>query len=249
MKITHTQYSNDRILNSTVRNAFLIDGHPLFCQGYQNILSKIFNSVNYHHCYNSEDVDNLTITDSRADIAIIDIFTAKPDGFNLLIDLRITYPNLKIIVCADSHDPFLIQWFMSLGASGYIPKNTPIDTMVSAIKNIAIGIKWTPDYYTRNNETPHHIQPINDDLLIDQLTQKELATLKYLVMGMINRDIAEKMGVTESTTKSHVSAIIKKMGVINRTQVFTEYQRIKQRTKIKHTISKIQPQMTVATHA
>lgn len=232
MKFDQTLHTNLATLSSrrksvkTINNAYIIDKHPLIFDGYLKLFKSIENSIKSHQCFNLDDISSLNIINSEKNVIVIDIFNISKNSLQTLIDIRTSYPKTKIIIYTTSQDTHIIERCMSLGASGYIPKNTSIKCLSIAIKAIAIGIKWTPKNLSNNS---------NDEFnSFNHFTEKELLTLRHLVTGMVNRDIARNMNVTESTTKSHVSSIFKKLGVYNRTQVFCEFKKINQQSLQKY---------------
>ncbi|GJM02643.1 MAG: DNA-binding response regulator [Rhodomicrobium sp.] len=225
MKPEDSIISSARIEQLSVRKAFLIDGHPLYLDGYCSLLKALGPPPQELNLIDKANkLDPKSLPNHSRDIAILDIYSIGNRGLELLIDMRINAPDLKIIIATAPQESFLIDWCLALGVAGYIPKSTPKQVMLRALRKITRGERWTPDL-EHQSEQDQALQTPKAGASM-HLTQKEITTLKYLVLGMVNRDIAEKMHVTESTTKSHVSAIIRKLGVINRTQVFTEYQRI-----------------------
>lgn len=216
------------IMYPRIRNAYLLDGHPLFVDSYSKLLASLpkppKNIIRYGRS-NPPDINHLE--NCGQDLVFLDIYNIDA-GLELFIDLRINVPEVKIIILTDRKDQFLIEWCLALGVRGFIPKSTPKLKIIQAIKSVIHGERWTPDTDLHMKQTHHKdeiCEPEEEENTL-HLTQKEITTLKYLVLGMVNKDIARKMQVTESTTKSHVSSIIKKLGVINRTQVFMEYQRL-----------------------
>lgn len=224
----HTNLATPSPRRKTVKainNAYIIDKHPLVSDGFKKLLKSIDSSIKNHQCQNIDNISSLKISNSEKNIIIIDIFNICKNGLQTLIKLRTSYPKTKIIIYTTSDDEKIIERCMSLGASGYISKNTAIEKITVTIKDITTDIKWIPKHLSKkSNETPNSLPYI-------YFTEKELLTLGFLVTGMVNRDIAIKMNVTESTTKSHVSAIFRKLGVYNRTQVFCEFKNINQQSK------------------
>ena len=102
---------------------------------------------------------------------------------------------------------------MSFGAAGFIPKSTPVPSMVVAIKEVLNGTLWTPDgEFNPETNTTH----IHDK--IASLTPKQHQILLMFADGLLNKQIAYELGTSESTIKSHASIIFLKLGVRNRTQ-------------------------------
>lgn len=218
------------IMYPSIRNAYLLDGHPLFNDGYSKLLASLPKPPQNIFSYSrSNPLDLEALENCSQDLVLLDIYNIEA-GLELFIDLRINVPELKIIIMTDRTDQFLIEWCLALGVSGFIPKSTPKVKFIQALKRVINGERWTPETDRRIKEPMPNDQTSETEAEAEEnalhLTQKEITTLKYLVLGMVNKDIADKMNVTESTTKSHVSSIIRKLGVINRTQVFMEYQRL-----------------------
>ena len=102
---------------------------------------------------------------------------------------------------------------MNFGAAGFIPKSTPVPEMVVAIKEVLNGKLWTPD-----GEFDGHGQTTAADNKIASLTPKQHKILLMFADGLLNKQIAYDLGLSESTIKSHASTIFLKLGVRNRTQ-------------------------------
>lgn len=217
--------------NLYLHHAYLIDAHPLYCDGYEKILNEISDTVVIGRSYHQQDIEQLNIINSSFNIILFDILSFGSTGIQILIDLRVNYPDVKIIICSDSQKEALIKRCLSLGVWGYIPKHTAINTIKAAITSVIYDFKWVPRLSCEGAHTNTGLYDQEKNAV--KLTKKELMTLRYLMRGNINKDIAMNMGVSESTTKSHVSSIIRKMKVINRTQVFTEFQEVCKSKQIK----------------
>ncbi len=127
--------------------------------------------------------------------------------------MRTKYPALAIVIISGFEDNETIAKAMSLGAAGYIPKSTPVNDMVSAIKSVFAGNYWTPDTYTSASKNENDMQA-----KIASLTPQQYKILMMFADGLLNKQIAYDLGLSESTVKSHASTIFLKLGVKNRTQ-------------------------------
>ncbi|MEL6872127.1 MAG: response regulator transcription factor, partial [Pseudomonadota bacterium] len=121
---------------------------------------------------------------------------------------------LGAIVSA-TEDPTIIRRAIDFGASGFIPKSQPTGEIRDAVKRILNGEVWTPpnlETMPADDET--------DDLIrrLGTLTPQQVRVLMMLGEGLLNKQIAYKLGVSEATIKAHVSAILQKLGVDSRTQ-------------------------------
>lgn len=233
MNFHNNELSNKNSIEGKIKNAYIIDSHPLICEGFQQILMSIFKDIKVKKCSNIADVKKLDIKNTSESLIIIDIFNISCNSLQELINLKTSFPKTKIIVATNAKDEDLIERCMSLGAIGFLPKSTSTVMIKKALKNIAHSVQWVPRHLIMDSKViinEHETQQKNAFQKIENFTQKELLTLRHLIDGLVNRDIAKNLNVTESTTKSHVSSIIKKMGVYNRTQVFCEFKKLNQKS-------------------
>jgi DNA-binding NarL/FixJ family response regulator len=137
-------------------------------------------------------------------------------GFSGLMYLRAQYPSVPVVVVSANDDPAVIRRCMEFGASGFIPKTLGVESMRTAIARVLEGGVWTPpdvDLKTSNDaETA--------DLMarLATLTPQQVRVLMMLSEGLLNKQIAYNLSVSEATVKAHVSAILQKLGVDSRTQ-------------------------------
>ena len=229
--------SHDILLRSHVKekidiqSVLMLDQHPLICDGLKNIVFELLGNVVIKSVTSLNEIV-ISKPDLKPHILVfIDIFSIGSSALDELISFRVSNQDVKIIICSDTNDTCLINWCLSLGVSGFISKNAAVEDIKLAIKNIVSGHRqpnvgdhvWTPRYLKAYKQNEMVIEPCKFPLV--NLTSKEIATLKYLTSGMSNRTIAEKLGVAESTTKSHVASILHKMDVLNRTEAVSEYHR------------------------
>ena len=148
-----------------------------------------------------------------ADLLLLDLDIPGAQGFNSLITVRRSYPDLGVVIISGFEDKETIHKAMNFGAAGFIPKSTPVPDMVIAIKEVLNGKLWTPD-----GEFNSHGQTNVANDKIASLTPKQHKILLMFADGLLNKQIAYDLGLSESTIKSHASTIFLKLGVRNRTQ-------------------------------
>jgi len=104
------------------------------------------------------------------------------------------------------------------GASGYIPKSASVETIGEAVRRVLDGDVWLPPHLTA---TPGALKPdeVNVAARIAELTPQQFRVLGMIAEGLLNKQIAFELGVSEATIKAHMTAIMRKLGVSNRTQV------------------------------
>ena len=135
-------------------------------------------------------------------------------GFSGLMYLRAQYPSVPIIVVSANDDPAVIRRCMDFGASGFIPKTLGIEAIRAAIARVLEGGLWTPPGIDIGAVS----EAAGLVTRLASLTPQQVRVLMMLSEGLLNKQIAYELGVSEATIKAHVSAILEKLGVESRTQ-------------------------------
>ena len=138
-------------------------------------------------------------------------------GFSGLMYLRAQYPSVPVVVVSANDDPAVIRRCMEFGASGFIPKTLGVDGMRAAIvaRSSAAACGRRP-----TSISPRGSDAETAELMarMATLTPQQVRVLMMLSEGLLNKQIAYQLGVSEATVKAHVSAILQKLGVESRTQ-------------------------------
>ena len=194
----------------------IADDHPLFRGALREAVSGLLEKVDIAEAGSFEDITKLLERGAEIDLILLDLSMPGVRGFSGLMYLRAQYPSVPIIVVSASDDPAVIRRCMDFGASGFIPKTLGIETMRGAIERVFEGGIWTPpdiDLGARSDAQ-------SAELLarFASLTPQQVRVLMMLSEGLLNKQIAYELGVSEATVKAHVSAILQKLGVDSRTQ-------------------------------
>lgn len=192
----------------------LADDHPLFRQALTITLKANFTNVDIFEAQTIPELEQYLEQGQTADLLLLDLDIPGAQGFNSLISIRRCYPELGVVIISGFEDKETIYKAMNHGAAGFIPKSTPVPEMLLAIKEVLTGKLWTPD--GEFNATAEH--NITADDKIASLTPKQHKILLMFADGLLNKQIAYELGLSESTIKSHASTIFLKLGVRNRTQ-------------------------------
>jgi len=143
------------------------------------------------------------------DIAVIDMRLPDGSGHELIRDLTNRYPSLKCLVLSvNTGENDILQAFKA-GARGYLSKSIERPELLEAIRTIAKGGDYFPASIRRQLDQGH-ARP--------DLTPREFEVLELVVKGMLNKEIADRLGLAEITVKQHVSAVLRKLNVQDRTQ-------------------------------
>ncbi len=194
----------------------IADDHPLFRGALREAVSGLLEKSDIAEAGSFEDVTKLLERGAEIDLILLDLSMPGARGLSGLMYLRAQYPSVPVIVVSASDDPVVIRRCMDFGASGFIPKTVGIETMRSAIARVFEGGVWTPpdiDFSARSD-------PQSAELVarFASLTPQQVRVLMMLSEGLLNKQIAYELGVSEATVKAHVSAILQKLGVDSRTQ-------------------------------
>ncbi|MCQ8890255.1 response regulator transcription factor [Pseudoalteromonas carrageenovora] len=197
---------------------FLIaDDHPLFREALKGALSAKFEGL---EVFESSDFDStLQVLSEQEDLDILLLDLHMPGNGDLygLIRIREDYPSLPIAVVSGSEDVNIVSKVMGYGAMGFIPKSSSSDDIASAINQILEGDTWLP------KELKNKVAEIEGEdreiaAQVASLTPQQYRVLQYLHEGLLNKQIAYELHISEATVKAHITAIFRKLGVYNRTQ-------------------------------
>lgn len=175
-------------------------------------------------CANLEDVRNSLGANSNVDLVMLDLAMPGVRGFSGLLYLRAEFPGVPVVVVSANTDRDIMRRCVDFGASGFIPKTTDMDTMRHAIRTVLAGDTWTPpDVDLR---APADSQTADIVRRLSTLTPQQMRVLMMLSEGLLNKQIAFELTVSEATVKAHVSAILMKLNVESRTQAVIAASRI-----------------------
>jgi DNA-binding NarL/FixJ family response regulator len=194
----------------------IADDHPLYRGALREAVSGLLEQVEIAEAGTFNEVAELLERGSDVDLVLLDLTMPGARGFSGLMYLRAQYPSVPVIVVSANDDPAAIRRCMEFGASGFIPKTLGVEAMRAAISRILNGGVWTPpdvDLSVGSNTEAAELMT-----RMATLTPQQVRVLMMLSEGLLNKQIAYQLGVSEATVKAHVSAILQKLGVESRTQ-------------------------------
>ncbi len=152
--------------------------------------------------------------DRDCDLVLLDLNMPGAHGFSGLLLLRAQYPEVPVMIISAVEEPKVIRRTFELGAAGYLPKSVGPAEIRSAIETVLAGELFVPD----------GIEPGQDDeqsafvRRLSTLTPQQVRVLMMLSDGLMNKQIAYELSISEATVKAHVSSILQKLDVDSRTQ-------------------------------
>jgi DNA-binding NarL/FixJ family response regulator len=191
----------------------IADDHPLFRNA---LFQSVHMAISGANLLEADTLDALlTLLDKEAepDLLLLDLKMPGANGMSGLIQLRAEYPDLPIVVISASEEPNVIAQVKTHGAFGFIPKSSDMRALISALNQVLNGDPFFPEELLKNSQ-------VNTDLAekLASLTPQQYRVLGMLSDGLLNKQIAYELNVSEATIKAHMTAIFRKLGVQNRTQ-------------------------------
>ncbi len=205
----------------------IVDDHPLFRGAMRQALSGGLDVyLEGEEAYGGEvqiceagdfvGLQKILKTNPDVDLVLLDLAMPGVSGFSGLLVLRAEHAGVPVVIVSASDDPATVRRALDLGASGFVPKSAGIDTIREAISNVLQGNVWKPDDIDLAAEPDAEIA----DLLagLARLTPQQTRVLSMISQGLLNKQIAYELSVSEATVKAHVSAVLQKLEVDSRTQ-------------------------------
>jgi DNA-binding NarL/FixJ family response regulator len=194
----------------------IADDHPLFRGALREAVAGMVERADIAEAGTFEEMSKLLEASDEVDLILLDLAMPGVRGFSGLMFLRAQHPSVPVLVVSANDDPSVIRRCMDFGASGFMPKTLGIDEMRQAIKKVLGGGVWTPPDVDLTSGADAESAALMARL--STLTPQQVRVLMMLSEGMLNKQIAYELTVSEATVKAHVSAILQKLGVDSRTQ-------------------------------
>ncbi len=207
----------NRLIAIQAETVIVADDHPLFRTAIKEALEAEQGQTRFLEASSFESLQELVDQNREVDLVLLDLHMPGVSGFAGLVYLCKRYPSVPVVIISANEDPVVIQRAIQHGAAGFIPKSSSIETITSAIASVLMGEIWTPES-TVSNLPGKNSSEIELAERMSQLTPQQFKVLMMMSQGLLNKQIAHELTVSEATVKAHVTAIMNKLGVNNRTQ-------------------------------
>ncbi|WP_430461155.1 response regulator [Thalassolituus sp. LLYu03] len=186
----------------------IADDHPLFRTALRGALAELKDPCTISECENFDQVQE-HLRSGDIDLLLLDLKMPGNNGLMGLMRIRSEYPHLAVAVVSASEDASIISSIRNMGASGFIPKaSSPLEIRQAVEKVFAGGVSF-PEFSQVKSELTDKLR---------QLTPQQLRVLQFIAEGALNKQIAYSLNIKETTVKSHISDIFRKLNINNRTQ-------------------------------
>lgn len=191
----------------------IADDHPLFRSALCQAVNQCLDSPTLCTVGSFDELSAALGADASADLLLLDLNMPGARGYSALVHARSVAPALPVIVVSAYEDANVARASLDHGAAGFIPKSASPETMAEAIETVLAGDRWAPESV---DEAPNSDDAFTDKLAL--LTPQQQRVLVMLTDGLLNKQIAIDLNISEATVKAHITAILRKLGVHTRTQ-------------------------------
>lgn len=205
-------------------NVLIVDDHPLLRQGLSRLL-ELEGGINVVG-QASNGIEALHLMDQlEPDVLLLDINMPGMNGIEVAKAVRVKHPNTEVLVLTIHDNESYVNEMIRVGAKGYLLKDAEPREVVLAIKKVATGdTVYSTQLMERVMERYHHMEMqygrLQSAAAIQdlELTNRELEILQYICEGLSNKEIAKALFISEKTVKNHITSLLRKLEVEDRTQ-------------------------------
>jgi DNA-binding NarL/FixJ family response regulator len=194
----------------------IADDHPLFREALKVAVLGVLPGAVIVEADSADVLFAAAEANPQADLLLLDLNMPGVRGYGALVHLRAVRPQLPVIVVSAREDPMTMRRALDHGAAGFIPKSADARTIHLAIDTVLMGGTWAPPAAA----TVSGISSEEAQLArrVRELTPQQLRVLTMLGDGLLNKQVGEILGISEATVKNHMTEILRKLRVRNRTQ-------------------------------
>lgn len=203
----------------------IADDHPLFRAALMQAVTQAVAQVSIVEVDSISSLQTAAEENPDADLVLLDLKMPGAHGFSGLAYLRGQFPGLPVVMVSGTEELSVIRRAIDYGASGFIPKSAPLPIITEGIKAVLNGEVWLPEALQKEISRLQGA-PTDFSEKLATLTPQQFRVLGMLTEGMLNKQIAYDLEVSEATVKAHITALFRKLGVRNRTQAVIAVQQM-----------------------
>lgn len=200
---------------------WIVEDHEVFAKQIRRLISSEEDMVCPHHFTNAADLfDKLKFTNERPELLLLDLGLPRRDGLEVLGDIRVLLPEVKVLILTASDDREKVYRAICNGAAGYLLKTADPDEILSGIRDVIHGASALSAPiasmilrgFARYGPVEH----------IEPLTGREEEVLRFLVKGLIKKEIADELSISQHTVDMHLRSVYRKLQVRSQTEAVSK---------------------------
>lgn len=204
---------------SSITCVLVIDDHPLYCDALASTMEGLFTTLHVSCANSLGEGLRLLSGGVSPDLIMLDLNLPDVAGLNGFMRIREKAPEVPVIVISASSTHAVINALLTSGAAGFIPKDLPREEFARALKSVWDGSVYKPPGFRRPNASDGDAPDTGDVFAkIAALSPQQSRILNLICEGKANKQIAWEMSLAEATVKAHITALLRRLGVRNRTQ-------------------------------
>ena len=209
------------IVAPTTHCIWILEDHEVFAKQIRRLISNEDDLSCPHHFVTAADLfDKLKFSNERPDLLLLDLGLPRRDGLEVLTDIRVLLPDVKVLILSASDDRDKVYRAICNGAAGYLLKTADPDEILSGIRDVINGTSALSapiasmilQGFARYGPVKH----------IDPLTNREEEVLGFLVKGLIKKEIADEMSISQHTVDMHLRSVYRKLEVRSQTEAVSK---------------------------
>ncbi len=214
-------HSSARPINKDIRyNVLIVDDHPLYSDALASALEVEEDTYDIRKAASLRETFATLDAGFDPDLIMFDLKLPDVSGISGFQALRARRPDAPVLVISSLASGELVQSLLDSGAMGFMPKDSPANTLKHAVSEIASGRRYVPREFQNTGRSGEDatVCAFQDNPELSTLTPQQTRILKLICLGKPNKQIAYELSLAEATVKAHITALLRRLGVRNRTQ-------------------------------
>ncbi|SNR67178.1 response regulator [Puniceibacterium sediminis] len=202
-----------------IRSVVIVDDHPLYGDALASALRHVFQDCRIETAKSLGEAMDLLARGAAPDLVMFDLKLPDVTGISGFLSLRDRIPDTPILVISSLTSVDVVHALMDAGAAGFLPKDASAQVLKSVLFDVSAGRKYLPKEYQKTANTEQRrpdCHQVNQKLA--DLTPQQTRIMKLICAGKPNKQIAYELSLAEATVKAHITALLRRLGVQNRTQ-------------------------------
>ncbi|MCP4073738.1 MAG: response regulator transcription factor [Hyphomicrobiales bacterium] len=204
---------------AVINSILVIDDHPLYCDALASTIERIFEAKTVRKAASLNEAMRIIRSKFLPDLVMLDLKLPDVTGISGFLKIKNKMPDVPVLVISAESSDATMQTLINAGAAGFVPKDASHKILQKALMDVREGRRFLPPGYN------HPARPSRNEVGIHQmakkianLTPQQSRIIKLICAGKQNKQIAYEMCLAEATVKAHITALLRRLGVNNRTQ-------------------------------